>query len=66
MKMTAALTAAALLGMTGIASAACGAHDVSASAETMTPIPTADAQKATETPATILPLPTETGSTEEG
>ncbi|MEM9779451.1 MAG: hypothetical protein AAF813_06010 [Pseudomonadota bacterium] len=57
MKLTGLLTTAMVLGFAGMAAAECnwGSHsDVAASTE-YTPIPTADASDATETPVLVLP-----------
>lgn len=56
MRLTGLLTTAALLGLAGMAGAQCfeGKYEATTAAENMTPIPTADAKDATETP--ILPL----------
>ena len=63
MKTTALLTAAALFGLAGMASAQCmwGSSKATTASTDMTPIPTADAGEATEAPTVLLPQTAETG-----
>lgn len=64
MKLTGLLTTALVIGFAGMASAECnwGKHDTTAEAQS-TPIPTADASDAVQTPILILPA---NEATEEG
>ncbi|NNU81607.1 hypothetical protein HMH01_14295 [Halovulum dunhuangense] len=62
MKLTGLLTTAFVLGLAGMASAGC--MDMTTATKDMTPLPTADAGKATATPSILLPQ--DGAKTEEG